>query len=123
MALQATAVDTAGQSDLRSADRTWLVSATAVAPTVTIAAPAVMIPPTAIAPRSRGAGQPVTFSGTATDDEGLDDVTISLRNSTTRENLASDGTWGVDVIAGQLPHLAANINGTTTTGRTRRRST
>ena len=29
--MQAIAVDTAGQSDLRSADRTWIVSATAVA--------------------------------------------------------------------------------------------
>ena len=32
----ATAVDTAGQSDLRAATATWLVSATAIPPTVTI---------------------------------------------------------------------------------------
>ena len=32
----ATAVDTAGQSDLRAATATWLVSSTAVPPTVTI---------------------------------------------------------------------------------------
>ena len=32
--------------------------------------------------------------------------TISLRNSTTRENLGADGTWGVNVTAGLLPDLA-----------------
>ena len=42
----------------------------------------------------------MTFSGTATDDEGLNDVEISLRNTTTRENLGADGTWGIDVVAG-----------------------
>ena len=43
--MQATAVDTAGQSDLRPAVRTWIVSSTAVAPTVTITTPAVINPP------------------------------------------------------------------------------
>ena len=45
-------------------------------------------------------GSPLTFSGTATDDEGLNYVEITLRNSATRENLAADGTWGTDVQAG-----------------------
>ena len=58
-------------------------------------------------------GSPVTFSGTATDDEGLNYVTITLRNSTTRENLASDGTWGVDVEAGNYRiSPASNLSGT-----------
>ena len=39
--MQAIAVDTSGQSDLRSADRTWIVSDTAIAPTVTITTPGV----------------------------------------------------------------------------------
>ena len=108
---QATAVDTAGQSDLRSAAVTWIVSATAVPPTVTIATPAVMTPPTAIAPLTMAPGSPVTFSGTATDDEGLADVTITLRNSVTRENLASDGTWGVGLVAGSYRISPVNIGG------------
>jgi PKD repeat protein len=110
---QATAVDTAGQSDLRSAAVTWIVSATAIPPTVTIATPAVMTPPTAIAPLTMAPGSPVTFSGTATDDEGLADVTITLRNSVTRENLASDGTWGVGLVAGSYRISPVNIGGLT----------
>ena len=45
-------------------------------------------------------GAPLTFSGSADDDQNLRVVEITLRNSTTRENLASDGTWGIDSIAG-----------------------
>ena len=56
---------------------------------MTIATPAVMIPPTAIRAFTMSPGSPVTFSGTATDDEGLNYVEINLRNSTTRENLPS----------------------------------
>ncbi|MBI5090257.1 MAG: hypothetical protein HZB15_15735, partial [Actinobacteria bacterium] len=97
--MQATAVDSSGQSDLRSADRTWLVSDTAIAPTVTITAPTSVIPP-ATATITLAPGQPLTFSGTATDDEGLDYVAISLRNTSTRENLSAGGAWGVDQIAG-----------------------
>ncbi|MGE3590243.1 MAG: PKD domain-containing protein, partial [Ilumatobacteraceae bacterium] len=97
---QAIAVDTAGQSDLRSADATWLVSETAIEPTVSISEPAIMIPPTTTQPLVVTPGAPITFAGSATDDEGLDYVEISLRNSATREVLAADGTWGTDVIAG-----------------------
>ena len=112
--MQAIAVDTAGQSDLRSADRTWIVSDTAVAPTVTIATPAVMIPPTNVPALTMSPGSPVTFSGTATDDEGLNFVTISLRNSTTRENLSAGCVWGVDLQAGNCRiSPASSLNGTT----------
>ncbi len=97
--MQATAVDTTGQADLRSADRTWIVSSTAIAPSVAIDAPAAMLPPTPIAALNMAPGAPLTFSGSATDDEGLDYVEILLRNTTTRENLASDGTWGVDALS------------------------
>ena len=55
-------------------------------------------------------GSPITFSGTATDDEGLKNVEITLRNTTTRENLGADGTWGVGRLGGQLPHLPQDIN-------------
>ncbi len=112
--MQAIAVDTAGQSDLRSADRTWLVSDTAIPPTVTIATPAVMVPPVTIAPLTMAPGSPVTFSGTATDDEGLDLVEINLRNSATQENLASDCTWGVGLQQGDCRiSPESGINGTT----------
>ena len=109
--MQAIAVDTAGQSDLRSATETWLVSATAIAPSVSISAPAVMNPPTSTAPLTRAPGSPLTFSGSATDDEGLNFVEITLRNSATRENLAADGTWGTDVQAGDY-RIATGLNGT-----------
>ena len=69
--MQAIAVDTAGQADLRSADRTWLVSATALPPTVAITTPTVMTPPTASAPLTLAPGAPLTFTGSATDDQGL----------------------------------------------------
>ena len=43
-------------------------------------------------------GSPLTFRGSATDDEGLNNVEIRLRNTTTRENLAADGTWSTNAI-------------------------
>jgi PKD repeat protein len=109
----ATAIDTAGQADLRSAARTWIVSATGIAPTVAITSPAAMIPPTATAPLTMAPGGQVTFTGSATDDQGLDAVQIAMRNLTTRENLAADGTWGPDAILG-LHRIspAAGIAGT-----------
>ncbi|MCU1359384.1 MAG: domain containing protein, partial [Ilumatobacteraceae bacterium] len=112
--MQAIAVDTTGQSDLRSADATWVVSATGIAPTVTVATPIVMIPPTAANTITMAPGSPVTFSGTATDDEGLDYVAITLRNSATREQLSAGGSWGTDVIAGAYRISGGNsISGTT----------
>ena len=54
----AVAVDTEGQSDLREGVRSWIVSDTAVPPTVTIAAPAVMIPPVTIPALTMAPGQP-----------------------------------------------------------------
>ena len=109
--MQATAIDTAGQSDLRSADRSWIVSATAIAPSVSISAPAAMLPPTAAFPLTVAPGGPITFAGSATDDTGLTDVEIQLRNTTTRENLAADGSWGTDAIAGWYRLLPLNFTG------------
>jgi PKD repeat protein len=98
--MQAIAVDTAGQADLRSADRTWLVNATAQPPTVAITTPVVMSPPTAALPLTMAPGSPLTFTGSATDDQGLLNVEIRLRNVATGEVLASDGTWGLGLVRG-----------------------
>ena len=61
--MQATAVDTAGQSDLRSADRSWIVSATAIAPTVADHRTGDRQPADRHGADHRGAGRPVTFTG------------------------------------------------------------
>jgi PKD repeat protein len=112
--MQATAVDTAGQSDLRSSVRTWLVSANAIAPSISITTPAIMNPPTPSSPLTMAPGSPVTFSGSATDDQALRSVEISLRNNVTRESLASDGTWGTDVISGWYRITPLSLSGTST---------
>ncbi len=96
----ATATDTAGQADLRSATRDWTVNSSALAPTVAVEKPVAMTPPFAVPTLTVAPHQPITFSGTATDETRLQSVEISLRNSTTRENLGADGTWGVGVSAG-----------------------
>lgn len=98
--LQVTPVDTTGQSSLDTTDRTFIVSSTGIAPSVAITQPVVMNPPTAAQPLVVTPGGPLTFSGTANDDQNLNTVEIQLRNSTTRENLAADGTWSTDVQAG-----------------------
>jgi PKD repeat protein len=96
----ATATDTAGQADLRSATRDFTVNSNAVAPTVTISQPVTMTPPFSVPTVVVTPGQPLTFRGTASDDSRLQNVEITLRNSTTRENLGADGTWGVGITAG-----------------------
>ncbi|MGN9811999.1 Ig-like domain-containing protein [Micromonospora sp. BQ11] len=97
--MTATAIDSAGQSDLRGDTRDWTVSTTGVPPAVTIATPVPMTPPTAAAPLTVAPGGTITFSGTASDDATVRSVEIYLRNTTTRESLAADGTWGTDSIA------------------------
>ncbi len=109
----ATAVDDAGQADLRSGVRDWLVTTTAVAPTVAIAAPVPMTPPFTVPAVVVNPGGTMTFSGTASDDDRLQDVVVTLRNSTTRENLGADGTWGVNVTAGSHRISPININAPT----------
>ena len=94
---RARATDTNGVSDLDTGDRSWIVSEDGAAPTVSISAPATMVPPTAAPALSVAPGSPLTFSGSAEDDGSLNKVQIRLRNSTTRENLGIDGTWSTDV--------------------------
>jgi PKD repeat protein len=109
----ATATDTTGQADLRSATRDWTVDSNAVSPTVTIEEPAPMTPPFAVPAVTVEPGGKLTFSGTASDDEGLRNVEISLRNTSTRENLGADGTWGTNVTAGQYRVSPVDIGGST----------
>lgn len=107
---QARATDTAGQSDLDTADRRWIVTEDGQPPTVSITQPAVMIPPTTAQTVTVTPGQPVTFAGSATDDEALDEVSITLRNNSTGERLAADGTWGTGVIAGSYRVSPVNLD-------------
>ena len=109
----ATAVDTAGQADLRGSARDWRVDSAAVTPTVTITDPVAMTPPFPAPAITVEPGGPMTFAGTATDDEGLKDVEITLRNTSTGENLGSDGTWGVGVSARTYRISPVDISGST----------
>ncbi len=86
----ATATDTIGQADLRSGVRDWRVDSTVVAPTVAISQPVEMTPPFAAPTVIATPGSPITISGTAEDDQGLKNVEITLRNSSTGEGLAND---------------------------------
>ncbi|QYJ04851.1 PKD domain-containing protein [Nocardioides panacisoli] len=90
---QVRATDTAGQTSLDTSDRRWNVTENGQPPTVSITAPGVMVPPTAAQPVTVEPGSPLTFTGTATDDEGLSRVAISLRNRTTGEQIGTDGQW------------------------------
>ncbi len=107
----ATAVDTIGQADLRSATRDWRVDSTAVAPTVTITDPVAMTPPFTVPAVTVEPGGRMTFAGTASDDEGLKNVEITLRNTSTGENLGNDGTWGTGISAGAYRVSPVNISG------------
>lgn len=107
----ATAVDNAGQSDLRAATRTWTVDSNAVAPTVTIRQPVAMTPPFAVPAITVEPGGRITFSGTASDDEGLRNVEVSLRNTSTGESLANDCTWGTGLSAGNCRISPVDIGG------------
>lgn len=106
--------DVAGQSSLDTFDRTWTVTSTAVAPTVAISEPVVMTPPTAAATVQIAPGAPITFRGTASDDDSVRTVEIQLRNTSTREALASDGTWAVDNSAGWFRVTPANLSAQST---------
>ena len=72
-----------------------------------------MTPPFTVPAVTVEPGGRMTFSGTASDDAGLKNVEISLRNNTTRENLGNDGTWGVEVTAGNYRISPVDIGGST----------
>jgi PKD repeat protein len=108
--LSATATDTAGQADLRSGIRDITINSNAVAPQVTISQPVAMTPPFAVPSLTVAPGSPMTFSGTASDDDTLKNVEITLRNTSTRENLSNDCSWGVNISAGTCRVSPVNIN-------------
>ena len=62
-------------------------------------------------------GSPITFSGTATDDEGLQYVEISLRNTTTREKLDRRLPVQRDSISGGAASRRPTSPAPATTGR------
>ncbi len=109
----ATATDTIGQADLRSATRDWTVDSTAVAPTVTIDQPVSMTPPFTVPAVTVEPGGTLTFTGTSSDDEGLKSVEVALRNSSTGENLSNDCLWGTQYSAGTCRVSPVNISGST----------
>ncbi|WP_089155555.1 Ig-like domain-containing protein [Micromonospora sp. NBS 11-29] len=111
--MTATAIDTVGQSDLRGDARDWTIAVNGVPPTVAISTPVVMTPPTNAAPVVVAPGTAITFAGTARDDEGVRSVEIYLRNNTTREALAADGTWGADSVAAYHRISPANLDAPT----------
>ena len=83
-----------------------------------------MTPPTAAQPSRWPRAARSRSRVTPTDDEGLARVEITLRNNTTGEHLAADGTWSTTVQAGWYRIIARSTStGGTTTGPTRRRST
>ncbi|HEX5018950.1 MAG TPA: PKD domain-containing protein [Actinomycetes bacterium] len=108
----ATAIDNAGQSDLRSSTRDWLISPGAASPVIALNQPTTVTPPTTgswtVEP-----GAPLTFSGVAVDPDGIRNVEVYLRNSSTREVIASDGSWGTDVVGGFHRISAIDVPGTT----------
>ena len=91
----------------------FTVDTTGAPPSVSIGAPLAVIPPTVAPTLNVQPGSPMTFSGTATDDIGLAKVEISLRNTSTRENLAADGSWGTGVQAGNFRVSPLNLSGKT----------
>ena len=91
---QTRANDTGGQSSLDTADRTWLVSATAQAPVVSITSPGTVTPPTPPQTFNVQPGQPVTFTGSATDDGTIKSIDVALVNNSTQEYLSTNGTFG-----------------------------
>src|SRR5690606_12451449 len=78
----ATAIDTAGQSDLRSATRDFRVDSTVAPPTITMTEPAGPGMPWGGPPQPNpgtqtvDVGSIVTFVGRASDDEGLKSVQV-----------------------------------------------
>ena len=91
---QIRANDTGGQSSLDTTDREWIVSATAQAPVVSITSPSAVTPPTTPQSFTVKPGQPITFTGSATDDEAIRSIDVGLVNNSTQEYLTTDGTFG-----------------------------
>lgn len=110
---QASAIDNNGQEDLRGVVRDWTVTTTGAAPRVTITSPVVSTPPTVAQPITMAPGGPVTFSGTASDESELRLVEVQIRNLTTLENLANDGSYGPAAVLGWHRVSPQNLSAST----------
>jgi hypothetical protein len=106
----ASSVDDAGQGDLRGTVRDWTVTASGIAPVVTVTAPVAMVPPGSPVAYVTTPGTHLTFTGTASDAAGLTAVQVFLRNNTTHEALATDGSWSADNVAGFFRVSPLNLN-------------
>ena len=113
--MAAQSVDDAGQTDLRGTVRDWTVTATGIAPAVTVTAPVAMTPPVGPVAYVTTPGTHVTFTGTATDAAGLTAVQVFLRNNTTHEALATDGSWSANNVAGFFRVSPLNLSATSYT--------
>jgi hypothetical protein len=65
---------------------------------VTITSPAAANPPGPAPKLTLAPGSPIEFSGTVADEDRLSAVEVYLRNTSTHESLAADGTWGADSV-------------------------
>ena len=108
----ATAIDSAGQADLRSSTRDWLISPGAASPLITLNQPTTMTPPSTAPNVTVTPGSPMTFSGTAIDPDGLQQVEVYLRNASTREVIASDGSYGTGLVGDFHRISPLDISGT-----------
>jgi PKD domain/Bacterial Ig domain len=106
----ALATDNTGLSGASFSRTDWTVDTSGAPPAVTITSPLPVNPPTTAPALTIQPGSPITFSGTASDDAGLAKVEIRLQNLSTRENLASDGSWGTGVQAGFYRVSPLNLN-------------
>jgi hypothetical protein len=111
--MNASSVDDAGQTDLRGTVRDWTVTATGVAPTVAITAPVAMTPPAAPGTLTVSPGTRITFTGTAASSQNLTSVGVFLRNGTTKQALAVDGSWSVNNVAGYYRVSPLNLSAPT----------
>ena len=89
----------------------WIVS-DAVAPTVTITQPAVDDPAVGGSDRDVRRASRSRSPEPRPTTRRLKNVEITLRNSSTRENLGNDCSWGVNVSRGQLRISPVNIGNT-----------
>ena len=111
--MNASSIDDAGQADLRGTVRDWGVTASGVAPTVAVTGPVAMTPPAVPSTLTVSPGTSVTFTGTAASPQQLTSVGVFLRNGTTKEALAADGSWSVNNVAGYYRVSPLNLTAST----------
>ena len=122
---QIRANDTGGQSSLDTSDRNWIVYRDrAGAGRVDHLAQRGDPADDAADVHGRRPGEPITFTGTATDDEAITSIDVALVNNSTQEYLTTDGTLGATT--GSTLYQITPANARTrrpSTGPTPRRTT